>query len=197
MPRVHEYRIGDVGLTALRDGFTRIRPETLLLSAADADVDRYSHLVEAGGMTEMPFTAYLLESAGMRILVDTGIADQQLPGMAPLEDAATLLDAMREATVGPTTVGIVVQTHLHFDHVGWNARTEADSLVPTFPNARHVIRRRDWDHFSGGTGQFGGDFERFLRPLEERSMIDLVDDEDIALTAELTLLPTFGHTPGH
>ena len=57
------------------------------------------------------------------------------------------LDALARAGVTPESVDVVVNTHVHTDHVGWNTKRDGDSWVPTFPNARYLIPEADYRHF--------------------------------------------------
>jgi len=60
----------------------------------------------------------------------------------------TFLDDLRVAGVAPESVDVVICTHLHVDHVGWNTRLDNGRWVPTFPRARHLFARREWEHWS-------------------------------------------------
>ena len=96
---------------------------------------------------------------------------------------------------------MVVFTHLHPDHVGWNLLEDGGAYRPTFPRARYVAHRADWDTFrkpevrqalEGVAGDF---FAQTLEPLEALGVLDLADGER-SLTEEVTTLHTPGHTPG-
>src|SRR4029434_3641389 len=58
------------------------------------------------------------------------------------------LDTVRAAGVAPESVDVVICTHLHVDHVGWNTRLEGGRWVPTFPRARYLFARKEWEHWS-------------------------------------------------
>jgi glyoxylase-like metal-dependent hydrolase (beta-lactamase superfamily II) len=95
------------------------------------------------------------------------------------------------------SVNAVVCTHLHVDHVGWNTMREGDRWVPTFPKARYLIGRREYDHWSTDS-----DEERqvmlsdSIRPVFEAGLVDLVEMDHV-ISPEVRLVPTPGHTPGH
>lgn len=92
----------------------------------------------------------LIEAGAARILVDTGIGDKvdekfrDIYGMTP--GARRLPEALRAEGLDPADITHVVLSHLHFDHCGWNTRSEGDRLVPTFPNARYWIERGELEH---------------------------------------------------
>ena len=86
---------------------------------------------------------------GLTVLVDTGVGnDRDRPAMPPLDHLNTdFLDSLQRAGVATESVDVVVSTHVHSDHVGWNTKREGDSWVPTFPNARYLIPEADYRFF--------------------------------------------------
>ena len=97
---------------------------------------------------------------------------------------------MKAKGVTPEDVDVVLHTHLHPDHVGWNMSGDA----PTFPNARYYVPQADWDFFSGALAA-NPQMEKVI-PLKELGRLELYDGE-ITITSEVTTLPTPGHTMGH
>jgi glyoxylase-like metal-dependent hydrolase (beta-lactamase superfamily II) len=138
--------------------------------------------------------AYLVRAGGRMILVDTGVG----PGPHDWLGGARgrLLEDMREKGVRPEDVDIVVFTHLHPDHVGWNLRYEDASPRPTFPRARYYVPQADWEFFAAPerVGQWGTD--RTVVPLRALGALELFKGE-VRLAEGVTTLPTPGHTPGH
>ena len=92
----------------------------------------------------------------------------------------------------------VLCTHLHVDHVGWNTRLVNGKWVPTFPNARYLFGRKEWEHWSSAEAQHrdGDVMGDSVRPIIDAGLAELVDMNH-ALTPEVRLEPTPGHTPGH
>ena len=90
-------------------------------------------------------------------------------------------------------------THLHFDHVGWNTRKVDDKWVPTFPNARYLFGRREWDHWKE-MPRDGGVLSQHLvdaiQPIFDAGLVELIEP-DHRISDEISLFPTPGHTPGH
>jgi glyoxylase-like metal-dependent hydrolase (beta-lactamase superfamily II) len=96
---------------------------------------------------------------------------------------------------GRPDVDMVVCTHLHPDHVGWNTVRSGDAWEPTFPNARYVISRQDaaiWRTLEGRHNPW----PFAVQPLEDAGLLDLVD-APATLAPGVSLRPTPGHTPGH
>jgi glyoxylase-like metal-dependent hydrolase (beta-lactamase superfamily II) len=145
------------------------------------------------------YTCYLLRSGGQTVLVDTGLGPADSAMASALGLAGSLLEKLRGVGVHPEQVDRVVLSHLHPDHVGWNLRRERGELRPTFPNARYLVHRADWEAFQRPEVRARLPFEyvdQTITPLERLGVLDLVLG-DRSLTPELTMLHTPGHTPGH
>ena len=93
------------------------------------------------------------EGGVLNVLIDTGLGCTNVPGYIPANsELRPLVDTLRTAGVEPAAVHMVVHTHLHGDHVGWNVRPAADNVpavgdapeVPTFPNATHWVHANEW-----------------------------------------------------
>jgi glyoxylase-like metal-dependent hydrolase (beta-lactamase superfamily II) len=119
------------------------------------------------------------------VLVDTGLGPPGGDPFLPEREAhlAELLD--------PAEIELVVLTHLHVDHVGWNMRDGR----PFFPNARYVAHRADYDFFTGTRGDRPYVREQLVA-LDETGRLDLAD-RDGEVRAGVTLRHVPGHTPGH
>ncbi len=89
-------------------------------------------------------------------------------------------------------------THLHVDHVGWNTMKVGDRWVPTFPNARYLMGRTEYEHWSAQDPKEQRDdvFGDSVKPVIDAGLVDMVDS-DHQITEEVRLVPTPGHTPGH
>lgn len=89
---------------------------------------------------------FVIESAGRRIVVDTGIGNdkkRQHPAWNQLH--GPFLEHLTESGFAPNTIDTVLCTHLHVDHVGWNTRLVDGRWVPTFANARYLFARKEWE----------------------------------------------------
>jgi len=93
-------------------------------------------------------------------------------------------------------VDFVACTHLHFDHVGFNTVLVDGKWVPTFPNARYLFGRTEYEHWDAGNLGAAVTFGDAVRPVFEAGAADLVDT-DHKITDEVRFAPTPGHTPGH
>lgn len=127
--------------------------------------------------------------------MDSGIGAKD----RPFFPNGRLPEALAEAGVAPDAIDIVMTTHMHVDHVGWHTTQAGEGFAPTFPSARYVFNRAEYEFFTTPEMLERPDQQHIrdcVVPLDGRATIDLVDDEH-ALTDELVLLPTPGHTPAH
>jgi glyoxylase-like metal-dependent hydrolase (beta-lactamase superfamily II) len=135
------------------------------------------------------------------VLIDTGVGNDKIRHGAPLwnQRRGTFLADLAAAGVTPEQVDVVVVTHLHVDHVGWNTRLVDGRWVPTFPNARYVVAGEEWSfwrHEHARGADESGCIEDSVLPVVAAGQAQLVDATH-AIDPWLTLEPSLGHTPGH
>jgi glyoxylase-like metal-dependent hydrolase (beta-lactamase superfamily II) len=146
--------------------------------------------------------ALCLESDGKKVVVDTCFGPGPLPERIKHRvNDGSFLTELTDAGFGRDDVDLVVCTHLHFDHVGWNTIEVDGQRVPTFPRARYVIARAEYEHWSSlGAEQrettAAVTFDDAVAPLFEHGVAELVD-VDHRVDDVIRLIPTHGHTPGH
>ena len=158
------------------------------------EVYRAQHLTPEGNLP-MHMGHFLLRSEGRIILVDTGLG----PGPHQNFGGGTgkLLEQMEDVGVPREAVDVVIITHLHPDHIGWNITTEGGRTRPTFPKAQYLIPRIDWEHFTHPAVLPDHPVVQACAvPLQGLGVMELVGDGH-AVTAEITVLHAPGHTPGH
>ncbi len=176
--------VGNVELVSLTDGRGGGPPTGVFPDSAE-DIWRaeYPELLDAYGSISLRYGCLAVRSGGRLIIVDTGM---QAPDGA-------LLDDMKAKGVDRDTVSLVVTTHLHPDHVGWNLT----GGQPTFPNARYLVPQSDWDYWTQpSVVENSPHIQNQALPLEKLNVLDLMED-DYSITDELTTIATPGHTPGH
>ena len=138
----------------------------------------------------------LLVRAGQRhILIETGVGDKfdaKRADVYGVVHSATLLAELKKLGLEPADIDIVLNTHLHFDHCGWNARREGARLVPTFPRARYFVQRGEWEHALHPTERDrAGYIEEFFCPAEAQTEL-LEGDHEIVPGIRVEVVP--GHT---
>jgi glyoxylase-like metal-dependent hydrolase (beta-lactamase superfamily II) len=135
------------------------------------------------------------------VLIDTGVGNDKKREGSPAWNLrrGTFLDDLRAAGVTPEQVDVVLITHMHVDHVGWNTRLVDGRWVPTFPSARYVFAGEEWSfwkHEHERGGDESGCIDDSVRPVVAAGQAQLVDDTH-AVDRWLRLEPSRGHTPGH
>lgn len=191
---VDRVTVGSVEIVSVSDGVMRGPPAFFFAGIPpELYTPALGEDLHDDGTIDVPFGSFLVRSSGKTVLVDTG-AGTKSPGYP----GGRLLDSMRAAGVEPDAVDVVVNTHLHVDHVGWNCVERDGALVPTFPNARYWIAEKEWAYWTDPEilPEAGAHVENDVLPLKDSPQLHLADGEE-AITPELSLLPTPGHTPGH
>lgn len=194
---MHDYlaTVGNVAITSLSDGRLQFPPGDFFPSIPEEAWEPHRDKLLPDGKIVLNIGSFLLRSDGKAVLVDTGLGRSS----RGLEEAVggLLQKDMKSKGVRLDEIDMVVTTHLHRDHVGWNLVWDGDVCRPTFPNARYLVPKADWDVFTrrAGMDMFSYIADQVL-PLERLGVLELVEGEQ-ALTSELTALPTPGHTPGH
>ena len=153
---------------------------------------------------ELAMRCLLIEADGMRIVVDTGAGNKTseklraIYGIDNDGDPTRLETSLQAAGVGPDDVDIVVATHLHFDHAGGQTtRAEDGSIRPSFPNARYLIRRGEWEAAHSENRRIRSSYTPDdYDPLQEAGVLELTEgDTDVVPGVRLVGLP--GHTADH
>jgi glyoxylase-like metal-dependent hydrolase (beta-lactamase superfamily II) len=201
---VLSWKIGDVSVTRIVETdipgkMTWILPDATPENLLSVDWCR-PHFVDEAGNAITSVHALLVESGGEKIIVDTCVGnDKNLPTLKAWHEkqGGSFLDDLSDAGFAPESVGTVLCTHLHVDHVGWNTRLDDGRWTPTFPNARHLFSRDEYDHWSKtDQGALQDVFDQSVSPVFEAGLVDLVEGNH-EVTDEIRLEPTPGHTPGH
>jgi len=138
----------------------------------------------------------LIHAGGKRILVETGAGNKLSAKLRAIYDLDEwrLIEGLREYGLHPEEIDIVVNTHLHFDHCGGNTRIEKDKVIPTFPNARYVVHKGEFEHAKNPSERDRASYmpDNFV-PIEAARKYSLIeDDRVIAPGVELIRVP--GHT---
>ena len=150
------------------------------------------------GRTIGSIHAFVVESEGRTIVVDTCVGNDKQRGLKNwhMRQGRFLAD-FAEAGFLRDEIDTVLCTHLHVDHVGWNTMRVEDRWVPTFPNARYLFSRKEWEHWSAAPAGADRDVQDdSVRPIFDAGLADLVE-MDHRVTDGVRLVPTPGHTPGH
>jgi len=159
----------------------------------------YPHFVSADDRTlNLSVHALLVEAPRMRLLVDTCIGNDRPREITGGEALQTpFLEHLAKAGWSREGVDVVLCTHLHADHVGWNTMLENGRWVPTFPKARYLIGRQEHEWMvtvdDAEQQTMLGDS---IRPVFDAGLIERIEMDHV-ISPEIRLTPSVGHTPGH
>jgi glyoxylase-like metal-dependent hydrolase (beta-lactamase superfamily II) len=162
----------------------------------------FPHFADESGNLKGVVQAFLVESAGKRLLVDTCVGNGKnrvdLPAWNNLQ--TNFLAVLKEAGCDPAEVDKVVCTHLHFDHVGWNTSWDGKKWIPTFPKAEYLFAKQEFEYWDSNPSKEIQDdrsgIDDSVRPLFGAGQVSLVSLDAEPLPG-VTLIPTPGHTPHH
>lgn len=145
--------------------------------------------------------------SGQRVAVDTCVGNDKKRELDVWNmRTGPFLEHCIAAGVPPESISHVLCTHLHTDHIGWNTRLVEGKWVPTFPRARYLFAKKEYEYWAGGgvAGTGTADTESMqdsVQPIVDAGMADLVDMEHVLVdagdAARIFLRPTPGHSPGH
>jgi glyoxylase-like metal-dependent hydrolase (beta-lactamase superfamily II) len=202
--RIRRWNVGDVKITSIMESAERIPWAPLFPAETSEHYKKYDWLVPRfitpEGQIILAVQAFVVSVGGRRIVVDTCVGNdkpREIPHCTDLQTA--FLEDLTAAGFPPETIDTVLCTHLHFDHVGWNTQLVNGRWVPTFPKARYLFGRREWEFCQTLLRGKTVDVRHILdsvQPILDAGLADLVET-DHRLTDEVWLEPTHGHTPGH
>ncbi|MEM7274988.1 MAG: MBL fold metallo-hydrolase [Actinomycetota bacterium] len=197
------WRVGAVTIDRVEENIVPLPTKVLVpditqdqLDAAAGWIEPYFDPPEGGQpILRLSLHSFVVRSAGLIIVVDTCVGPDSSRG---LQGDPAFVDRLAAAIDGGLErVDVVVCTHVHFDHVGWNTREVDGRLLPTFPAARYLITRAEMEELARDDHMAVR--EPSIAPLEAAGVLDVVDvgDDGHPITDEVRLIPTPGHTPGH
>ena len=211
--KIHEMDLTSITLAqllpALRPEVAEAHPECLPRGPAGEK-----------GMAILSLHSWLVHHGGKVILIDAGAGNDKARPEQPVLDRLhnPYLAALETAGVAADDVDVVLLTHIHSDHVGWNTRLEDGRWVPTFPNAVTVCSGREWRYGAALTdgderavtairaesglgvpvrNPVPGTFADSMRPLDGTGRVRLIDIDGGEVIPGLRFLPTPGHSIDH
>ncbi|MAV26876.1 MAG: MBL fold metallo-hydrolase [Flammeovirgaceae bacterium TMED32] len=200
---MNQWQVGDVTITRIIEmeipGGTRF-----LLPDATRDAVKPIYwlspcFMDNDGNLIMSIHALVVETPSRRIVVDTCIGNDKqrnIPAWTNLQ--LPFLEDLNNAGYPRESIDAVLCTHLHVDHVGWNTMLIDGQWVPTFPNARYLMGRTEYEYWDTADDDplNSGVMDDSVRPVFEAGLVDLVES-DHQICDEISLAPTPGHTKGH
>jgi glyoxylase-like metal-dependent hydrolase (beta-lactamase superfamily II) len=202
---IRHWQFGDVQVTRLVEVNAHEDPFTMLSVECEPDMAKHypwlmPNFATPAGIRKISFQAFALKTPEQTIIVDTCIGEGRVREFDIFTNMQSdYLGDLVAAGYDPDAANVVLCTHLHFDHVGWNTREQNGRWVPTFPNARYLFSRREYEHWEQARKTGDGHLDHFadaIDPVVEAGLVDLIGDEH-QVCREVSLIPTPGHTPGH
>jgi glyoxylase-like metal-dependent hydrolase (beta-lactamase superfamily II) len=202
------FTIGDVAVSSIIERDGPWRKPTDMFPTADPHLIR-EHLLRlepfvydaVQDLIVITYQTFIVRTHKHTILIDTCVGENK-PNRGPALDYSKQpwLDGLAAEGLSFEDIDYVFCTHLHIDHCGWNTRLINGKWVPTFPNAKYIFSKRDYDYWAAetekGSNPPGDVWADSCLPIVEAGQALLVDD-DYALDDDIWLTPTPGHSPGH
>jgi glyoxylase-like metal-dependent hydrolase (beta-lactamase superfamily II) len=189
--KITPLKVGDFGMS-LYDIFGR-----------DSDLTRYFGPRELATAPFYPSNTFLIVTPSNKIIVDPGDRERLLQAYGPQPPNAprapsSLVEQLGDAGVKPSEIDTVVVTHLHYDHFAGVTHREGGKTIPSFPEANHIIPRRDWDMAEIAKARRRGDKDltETLGAVEDAGLVSFLDGEK-KLGGDVTIYPAPGESPGH
>lgn len=188
--------MGDLEFLVLNDGTLRLDGGAMFGVIPKPMWEKKSRADERNRVL-LAMNCLLIRAAGKTILVETGAGDKwdaKKRDIYALEGSPRFPEQLAAHGVKPEQVDFVINTHLHFDHCGWNTRIVDGKARPTFPNARYVVQKKDFEHARNPTERDRASFllENYM-PVEEAGQWWLLEgDQEIVPGVSVFLVP--GHT---
>jgi len=205
---VRSWKIGDVTVSRIVElwKFT----DHINMTIADAAPEEvvamrwlHPHYATPDGEQIMNFQGFLVQAPGLNLMLDTCIGNGRDRAFDVFRNLDTSFIAdLASLGVAPEQVDVVLCTHLHFDHVGWNTYWDGAQWAPTFPNARYLFGRTEYDAWEAMRAEedHGLHDVRHLAdavdPIMARGLATLIDAHH-RISEELWTEPSHGHSPGH
>lgn len=193
-PAVANVTLGDIKVTSVSDGSLMLPSNMVMDSLTSDQLGALQSEFDLGDTLTPPCNITLVRTADRTVLIDAGA------GPEFMSSAGYALDALDAAGVYPEDVTDVVFTHAHPDHI-WGLVDDFDDL--TFPEARYMIGRKEWDYWTDpNTVDTIGD-ARTTFAVGAARRLGRIEDQVIFFDDGEEILPgiaaraTYGHTPGH
>ncbi len=202
-----KFTVGDLNIHRIIEQETTFFPALELLPqltpellAQNKDWMRKEGAIDENDVLILCFQSYVVRTPHHTILIDSCIGnDKQRPARPKWHQKTddAFMRGLKGAGLAVEDIDFVMCTHLHVDHVGWNTKLEGGRWVPTFPNARYIFGKAEYDYWTEQNAKAEvPPFADSVLPVVEARRADIVAN-DFAVGDHLRILPTPGHTPGH
>jgi len=195
---------GDVSIVKVVDVVESMSPKVLYVDKSRDDFDPHldwlqPHFLDDQKSMLLSIHSLVVRTGHHTVLIDTCLGNDKEEAGFPQWNhrQGGFLDDLAAAGCPPESIDYVFCTHMHVDHTGWNTRKVNGRWVPTFPNARYLFNRAEWEGIKDHTGAHDqAVLRQNLLPIIEADQVQWVEGE-WEIDDVVRLLPTPGHTPGH
>ena len=203
---IHSWSIGALRVTSAVEyvGPTHI-PEAMFPAFSDDALGRQAEMLPPGAWYPeirrftIAIQIWIVHAGNDIVLIDSGVGNHKNRPAQRMHMLNTLLPQwLAAAGAAPLAVTHVLTTHFHSDHIGWNTTLQDGRWTPTFPNARYLLPRSDFEYFKGlnDSGKASDtSIDDSVMPVIEAGLADFIDERS-DLPAGLRPVAAVGHTPG-
>lgn len=205
LPLVETRKVGDLTVHAIQAGGQRLDGGAMFGVVPKPLWERRIPADERNRI-QLGMRCLLIEHASGLVLIDTGAGnkeDQKFKDIYGIENEGangrtSLEDGFAQVGVTPADVGLVINTHLHFDHAGGNTYIDEKGEVQlSFPKARYVVKKGEYDYATHPNERTAASyFERNFMPVVRSHKFEFVVREK-EIVKGIRVVPTPGHTPFH
>jgi glyoxylase-like metal-dependent hydrolase (beta-lactamase superfamily II) len=205
------FKVGRATVTRIEETYLPVYPvQDIFKEFTDAHLKEHGHWLAPNhydtesGKIKLSVHSWLVQVDGKKILIDCCCGNHKPRPQRPHWNMLNTpwLERLAAAGARPDEIDMVMCTHLHHDHLGWNTQLRDGKWVPTFPNARYVFSKLDFDYFKAedadpatAPAEFGT-FRECVVPVVDAGKADLVTGPH-RLNEFIEILPAPGHSPGH
>ncbi len=204
---MRSWKVGDVTVTRIVEVWDF--QDNINMTVSDATPEEvialewlHPHFATPEGQQRMNFQGFVVQTPTKNIVVDSCIGagrEREFDVFCDLPEG--FLEDLESLGITREDVDIVMCTHLHFDHVGWNTYKDPETgeYRPTFPNARYLFGQKEydaWQEIRNDGAHHPGHMIECVDPIVEAGMADFIEP-DHRICEELFCEPSHGHTPGH
>jgi len=200
---MNQWQVGDVKITRVIEmevagGSRFILPQATREAVIPMEWLK-PHFADEAGNLIMSIHALVIETPNRKMVVDTCVGNDKkrnIPAWTNLQ--LPFLEDLEKAGYNRHEIDTVLCTHLHVDHVGWNTMLVDGDWISTFPNARYLMGRQEYEYWDTAEEDAlnGGVMGDSVRPVFDAGLVDLVETNH-QICDSVYLEPTPGHTPGH
>ena len=181
---VQSFAIGNIRLTKVVDSLEATSPRFLYVDKQRSDFDPHlewlqPHFLDTEKNILLSIHTFLVRTTHHTILIDTCIGnDKDAPAFPQWTGRkGSYLQDLAAVGCAPEAVDYVFCTHMHIDHTGWNTRLQDGRWVPTFPNARYLFNKREWEHWQDAQDAMDqAVIRQNLLPIIEAGRVEWVDN---------------------